>query len=51
VLDVVQKPSGLGGEGDPQVGISGLGTMCDRYGLRDEAGTSMHLRMEGRREG
>ena len=48
-MDVAQEPSELDGEGDPQVGVDVPETVRDGYGLRDEAGASRHLSMEGRR--
>ncbi len=51
LLDVAQEPGELDGEGSPEVGVDGLGTVCDGHGLRDEAGASRHLRAEGCRGG
>ncbi len=48
-MEVAQEPGKLDGEGDPQVGVDGPGTVRDGHGLRDEAGASRHLPMEGRR--
>ncbi len=48
-MDAAQEPSELDGEGDPQVGVDVPGTVRDGYGIRDEAGVSRHLSMEGRR--
>ncbi len=50
-VDVAQEPGQLDGEGNPEVGVDGLGTVCDGPGLRDEAGASRHLRAEGCRGG
>ncbi len=47
-MDVAQEPSELDGEGDSQVEIDVPGTVRDGYGLRDEAGVSNHLLIEGR---
>ena len=44
---MAQEPNKLDGEGDPQVGVDGSGTVCDGHGLRDEAGASRHLPIEG----
>ena len=46
---MAEEPGELDGEGGPEVGVDGLGTVRDGHGLRDEAGASRHLRMEGRR--
>ncbi len=46
-MDVAQEPSELDGEGDPQVGVDVPGTVRDGYGLRDEAGASRYLPMDG----
>ncbi len=50
-VDVAQEPGELDGEGNPEMGVDGPGTVCDRHGLRDKAGASRHLRAEGRRGG
>ena len=50
-MDVAQEPGELDREGNPEVGVDGPGTVCDRHGLRDEVGASRHLRAEGRRGG
>jgi hypothetical protein len=34
------KPGQLDGEGGPKAEANGPGTVCDRHGLRDEAGAS-----------
>ena len=46
---MAQEPSELDGEGNPEVGVDGSGTVCNGHGLRDEAGASRHLSLEGRR--
>ena len=46
-MDVAEEPGELDGEGNPEVGVDGCGTVRDGYGLRDEAGASRHLSMEG----
>ncbi len=33
----------------PKIRVDGLGKVCDGHSLRDEAGASRHLRVEGRR--
>ena len=33
--------------GNLEVGIDVPGTVCDMHGLRDEAGASKHLRLDG----
>ena len=50
-VDVAQEPGELDGEGNPEVGVDGPGTVCDGHGLRDEAGASRDLRAEGCRGG
>ncbi len=50
-VDVAQEPGELDREGNPEVGVDGPGTVCDRPRLRDEAGASRHLRAEGCRGG
>ncbi len=50
-VDVAQEPGELDGEGNPEVGVDGPGTVCDGHSLRDEAGASRHLRAEGCRGG
>ncbi len=46
-VDVAQQPGQPDGEGSPKVGVDGTGTVSDAHGLRNEAGASRHLRMEG----
>jgi hypothetical protein len=46
-VDVAHGSSELGGDGDPQVGVDGPGTICARHRLRGEAGASRHLTMDG----
>ncbi len=46
-VDVAEEPGELDGEGNPEVGVDGSGTVCNGHGLRDEAGASRHLSMEG----
>jgi hypothetical protein len=43
--------SEIDGKGNPQVGVDGLGTMCDGHGSRDEVGAARHPRAEGCRGG
>ena len=44
---MAEEPGELDGEGGPEVGVDGSGTVCDWHGLRDEAGASRYLPMEG----
>ena len=44
---MAEEPGELDGEGNPEVGIDGSGTVCNGHGLRDEAGASRYLPMEG----
>ena len=44
---MAEEPGELDGEGGPEVGIDGSGTVCDWHGLRNEAGASRYLPMEG----
>ena len=44
---MAEEPGELDGEGNPEVGGDGSGTVCDGHGLRDEAGASRYLPMEG----
>jgi len=44
---VAEEPGELDGERVPEVGVDGSGTVCDWHGLRDEAGASRYLPMEG----
>ena len=46
-VDVAEEPGELDGEGNPEVGVDGSGTVCNGHGLRDEAGASRYLPMEG----
>ena len=46
-MDVAEEPGELDGEGNPEVGVDGSGTVCNGHGLRDEAGASRYLPMEG----
>lgn len=48
-MDVAQVPGDLDGEGSPEVGYDGPGTVRDGHGLRDEAGASRPLGIEGYR--
>ncbi len=44
---MAEEPGKLDGEGGPEVGVDGSGTVCDGHGLRDEASASRYLPMEG----
>ena len=44
---MAEEPGKLDGEGSPEVGVDGSGTVCNGHGLRDEAGASRYLPMEG----
>ncbi len=46
-VDVAEEPGELDGEGNPEVGVDGSGTVCDGHGLRGEAGPSGYLPMGG----
>jgi hypothetical protein len=46
-LDEAQEPGELDGKGDREIGVDGLGTVCDGHGLQDEAGASRHIRADG----
>ncbi len=50
-MDVADEPGELDGEGGPEVGVDGSGTVCDRHGLRVGAGSSRYLRAERCRGG
>jgi hypothetical protein len=44
---VAEEPGELDGEGNPEVGVDGSGTVCDEHGLRGEASAARYLPMEG----
>ena len=44
---MAEEPGELDGEGGPEVGVDGSGTVCNGHGLRDEAGALRYLPMEG----
>jgi hypothetical protein len=44
---MAQEPGELDGEGNPELGFDGPGTVCDRHGLGVEARFLRHLRMKG----
>ncbi len=44
---MAEEPGELDGEENPEVGVDSSGTVCDGHGLRDEAGASRYLPMEG----
>ena len=44
---MAEEPGKLDGEGNPEVGVDGSGTVCNGHSLRDEAGASRYLPMEG----
>ncbi len=46
---MAEEPGELDGKGRPEVGFDGPRTVRDGHGVRDEAGASRHLIIEGRR--
>ncbi len=46
MVNVAEKPDELNGEGGPEVGVGGPGTVCDGHGSPIEAGASRRLRTE-----
>lgn len=50
-LHVAEEPAKLDGEGGTEVGVDGAGAVSNWHGLRNQAGTSNHLRIAGHRPG
>jgi hypothetical protein len=44
---LAEEPGELDGEGNPEVGVDGFGTVFNGHGLRDEVGASKYLPVEG----